>query len=275
MIAGHENNKSIMDIFVAKPLLAIVLSLLIIIAGIYSSSSISVQQFPKIESTSLVINTVYTGASAEVNKGYITEPNERVASTVPGVDYVDSVTIAGSSKVTAWLDLNYDSTAALAELSAQLSQIRFELPQGAQNPTISVVRADRVNALFYLNIESGDLARSKVRDYFSRNIITVLSDIDGVQKVTLEGGRNPAMRIWIDSNKLAAFNISASQVLAALRDNNTIATLGYSKNGRQRVDLMANTLLSTVAEFQQLVIVSIDGTQIRLADVAIIEEGEE
>ena len=275
MSAAHENNKSVMDIFVTRPLLAIVLSLLIIIAGIYSSSSISVQQFPKIESTSLVINTVYTGASAEVVKGYITEPIERVASTVPGVDYVDSATIAGSSKVTAWLDLNYDSTAALAELTAQLSQIRFELPQGAQDPAISVVRADRVNALFYLNIESGDLPRSKVSDYFSRNVIPVLSDIDGVQKVTLEGGRNPAMRIWIDSDKLAAFNISASQVLAALRENNTIATLGYSKNGRQRVDLMANTLLSTVAEFQQLVIVSIDGTQIRLSDVAIIEEGEE
>lgn len=275
MSAAHENNKSIMDIFVTRPLLAIVLSLLIIIAGIYSLGSISVQQFPKIESTSLVINTVYTGASAEVVKGYITEPIERVASTVPGVDYVDSATIAGSSKVTAWLDINYDTTAALAELTAQLSQIKFELPQGAQDPAVSVVRADRANALFYLNIESGDLPRSKVTDYFSRNVTPLLSDITGVQKVTLEGGRNPAMRIWIDSDKLAAFNISASQVLVALRENNTIATLGYSKNGRQRVDLMANTLLSTVAEFQQLVIVSIDGTQIRLADVAIIEEGEE
>ncbi|PCK05160.1 MAG: multidrug efflux protein [Alteromonadaceae bacterium] len=275
MSAAHENNKSIMDIFVTRPLLAIVLSLSIVIAGIYLSSSISVQQFPKIESTSLVVNTVYTGASAEVVKGYITEPIERVASTVPGVDYVDSATIAGSSRVTAWLDLNYDSTAALAELTAQLSQIRFELPQGAQDPAISVVRADRANALFYLNIESGDIPRSKVNDYFSRNVIPVLSDIDGVQKVTLEGGRDPAMRIWIDSDKLAAFNISASQVLAALRENNTIATLGYSKNNRQRIDLMANTLLSTVEEFQQLVIVSIDGTQIKLADVAIIEEGEE
>lgn len=274
MSSAHENNKSIMDIFVTRPMLAIVLSLLIIIAGIYSSRSISVQQFPKIESTSLVINTVYTGASAEVVKGYITEPIERVASTVPGVDYVDSATIAGSSKVTAWLDLNYDSTAALAELTAQLSQIKFELPQGAQDPAISVVRADRVNALFYLNIESGDLPRSKITDYFSRNVIPALSDIRGVQKVTFEGGRDPAMRIWIDSDKLAVFNISASQVVTALRENNTIATLGYSKNNRQRVDLMANTLLSTVAEFEQLVIVSIDGTQIRLGDVATIEKGE-
>ena len=275
MSESVDNKKSIMDIFVKKPLLAIVLSLLIIIAGVYSSGSISVQQFPKIESTSLVINTVYTGAAAGVVKGYITEPIERVASTVPGVDYVDSITIAGSSKVTAWLDLNYDSTAALSELTAQLSQIKFELPQGAQDPAISVVRADRANALFYLNIESGDLARSKITDYFTRNIIPVLSDIDGVQKVTLEGGRNPAMRIWIDSDKLAAFNISANQVLAALRDNNTIATLGYSKNNRQRIDLMANTLLSSVAEFENMVIVSIDGAQITLGDVATIEVCEE
>lgn len=275
MSALHEHQKSVMDIFVTRPLLAIVLSVLIMLGGLYSASHISVQQFPKIESTSLVIDTVYTGASAEVVKGYITEPIERITSTVPGVDYVDSATIAGSSKVTAWLSLNYDTTAALAELSAQLSQIKFELPNGAQDPAISVVRADRQNALFYLDITAKGIPRHEVTDYFTRNVIPYLSDISGVQKVTLEGGRNPAMRIWINPDKLAVFNLSANDIIAALRANNTIATLGYSENGRQRVDLMSNTILSSVEEFNQLVITTRDDIQIRLADVANVEINEE
>lgn len=275
MSALHEHQASKMDIFVARPVLAIVLSLLIVIAGVYSATSISIQEFPKIESTSLQIDTVYTGASAEVVKGYVTEPIERVASTVPGVDYVDSATQAGSSKVIAWLNLNYDKTAALAELSTRLSQIKFELPAGAQDPAISVVRADRNNALFYLNVDSNGHSRAQVTDFLSRNITPTLSDIAGVQNVTLEGGRNPAMRISMDSDKLAAMGVSADQVYSALQANNTIATLGYSENSRQRIDLTANTILSTVEDFENLVVTKIDGSHVTLADVATVEKGEE
>lgn len=275
MSALHEHQASKMDIFVSRPVLAIVLSLLIVIAGIYSASSISVQEFPKIESTSLQIDTRYTGASADVVKGYVTEPIERVASTVPGVDYVDSITQAGSSKVIAWLDLNYDKTAALAELNTRLSQIKFELPAGAQDPAVSVVRADRSNALFYLNVDTGAMSRAQATDFLSRNIQPFLSDIPGVQNVTVEGGRNPAMRVWMDSDKLTTMGVSAEQVYRALQANNTIATLGFSENSRQRIDLTANTILSSVADFEALVVAKIDGHQVKLSDVATIEKGEE
>ncbi|MEK0161306.1 efflux RND transporter permease subunit [Pseudoalteromonas piscicida] len=274
MSALHENKPSIMDIFVNRPVLAIVVSLLIVLAGFNAARDISVQQYPKIESASLVINTVYTGAAADVVKGYVTEPIERVASTVPGVDYVDSITTSGLSKVTAWLELNHSTTDALAELTTRLNQIKFELPSGAEDPAIQIVRADSPYAVFYLDVESQGLPRNNVSDYLIRNVVPSMSDIPGVQKVTLEGGRDPAMRIWLDTEKLAIYGVSASDVFAALQANNTIATLGYSENNRQRIDLMANTSLKTVADFNNLVVKEIDGTQLKLGNIATVELGE-
>lgn len=275
MSALHENKSSVMDIFVKRPVLAIVLSLLIVLAGLYSASKISVQQYPKIESASLEITTTYTGAAADVVKGFVTEPIERVASTVPGVDYVDSITTSGNSKVTAWLNLNHNTNDALTEMTTRLGQIKFELPAGAEDPSVSVRRTDSPYALFYLDVKSPGRARSEVTDYLTRNVTPLLSDIPGVQKVTLEGGRNPAMRIWIDTDKMAVFNLSAMQVFQAINTNNTIATLGYSENNRQRVDVMANTTLKTVEDFKQLVVAEYEGAQIRLADIASVEIGEE
>ena len=275
MSALHENKKSFMDIFVNRPVLAIVLSLVIVLAGLTSASNISVQQFPKIESASLEITTNYVGAAPDVVKGYVTEPIERVASTVPGVDYVDSVTTSGSSKVTAWLQLNHDTTSALAEMTTKLGQIRFELPADAEDPSIQVRRADAPYAVFYLDVSSPELTMERTTDYINRNIIPALSDLPGVQKVTADGGRNPAMRVWIDTQKLSVYGLSASDVINALRANNTIATLGYSENARQRIDIMANTSLSTEQDFENLIVTEIDGALIRLSDVADVRLGEE
>ena len=140
-----------MDIFVQRPLLAIVISVVLLLAGLAAASKIPVLQFPQIESASLVITTTYPGSSAEVVQGFITDPIEQAAMTIPGVDYVDSTTTAGLSTVTAWLELNEDSTRALAELSTRLAQLRYELPDGAEDPAVEVVRADRPAALFYLD----------------------------------------------------------------------------------------------------------------------------
>ena len=274
MSSLHENKPSLMDIFINRPVLAVVLCVLIIIAGVNAARDISIQQYPKIESASLVINTVYTGAAADVVKGYVTEPIERVASTVPGVDYVDSVTTSGLSKVTAWLELNHNTTDALAELTTRLNQIKFELPTGAEDPAIQIVRTDSPYAVFYLDVESQGLPRHEVSDYLIRNVVPSMSDIDGVQKVTLEGGRNPAMRVLLDPEKLAIYDLSASDVYRALQANNTIATIGYSENSRQRIDVMANTSLKSVAEFKNLVVKEVDGTQLTLDAVAEVKVGE-
>jgi multidrug efflux pump len=267
----QESKSSIMDIFVRRPVVAIVLSIIICIAGIWSASKIPVLQFPKIDSASLIIDTYYIGASADVVKGFVTEPIERAAATVPGVEYVDSVSTSGSSKVTVWLKLNENSTLALAELNARLGQIRFELPQGAQDPVVSVSRADRPFAVMYLNVQANGNDLSRITDYLNRQVNPILNAIDGVQRVGIEGARTPAMRVWLNAQALQVFNLSASDVYQALAKNNTIATMGYVENSRQKIDIVANTQLSSVADFQQLVITQIDGANIYLKDVAKIE----
>ncbi|RHW76319.1 efflux RND transporter permease subunit [Colwellia sp. RSH04] len=266
-----DSKSSIMDIFVRRPVVAIVLSIIICIAGVWSASKIPVLQFPKIESASLVIDTYYIGASADVVQGFITEPIERVAATVPGVEYVDSTSTSGSSKVTAWLKLNENSTLALAELTARLGQIRYELPSGSQDPVVSVSRADRPFAVFYLNVHANGNDLSRITDYLTRQVNPILNAIEGVQRVGIEGARTPAMRVWLDAQALTTFNLSASDVYQALQSNNTIATMGYVENNHQKIDIVANTQLRSVAEFEQLVVSEIDGANIYLKDIATIK----
>lgn len=268
-------DSSIMDIFIRRPVIALVLSLIIVLAGVWSASKIPVLQFPKIDGASLGISTIYTGASAEVVQGFITEPIERIAATVPGVDYVESTTTASRSAVTAWLKLNENSTDALAELTARLSQIRYELPDGAQDPVVSVTRTDRPFAVFYLQVDAPGVQRSQLTDFLTRQINPLINSIEGVQRVGLEGGRNPAMRIWIDPQRLAIYNLGADEVLTALQNNNIIATLGYSENSRQRVDLLADSNVRTVEEFENLVVRELNGSLLRLRDIATIELAEE
>ncbi|WP_371194880.1 efflux RND transporter permease subunit [Glaciecola sp. SC05] len=268
-----------MDIFSKRPIIAIVLSLAIMLIGIRAFFSIPVLQFPQISSASITITTPYIGASAETIQGFITEPIERAASSVPGVDYVDSNTTPGLSRVTLWLKLNENSSSALAELSSRIDQIRFELPEGAEDPAIEVTRADRPFALFYLTVNYdetlSDMSRMEVTDYLSRNVSPTLSSIPGVQRIGIEGGRNPAMRIWLDPQKMAAFDVAANDVSAALRANNLIGTFGSSENNEQRISLLTDTNLSSVDEFKRLVVREVDGVQIRIQDIADVEINEE
>lgn len=264
-----------MDIFVKKPVISIVLSLVILMAGLLAVKQISVLQFPQIESSSLVITTQYTGVSAEAVQGFVTEPIERVAMTIPGVDYVDSSTTAGTSTVTAWLKLNEDSTSALAKLTSRLSQISFDLPEGAQDPSVHIVRVDRPGAAFYLDVQATDLNRAQLTDFLGRKVTPHLSSITGVQEVQFQGGRNPAMRVWMDPMKLAALNIGSDEVFAAIRQNNVIASLGKAENKNYEIDLLSNATLKSVEDFENLVIKSFEGGNIRLGDVARIEEGED
>ncbi|MBT1451741.1 efflux RND transporter permease subunit [Glaciecola sp. XM2] len=273
------NTPSVMDIFSKRPILAVVVSLAIVLIGMRAFFAIPVLQFPQISSASIQITTPYVGASAETIKGFITEPIERAASSVPGVDYVDSNTTPGLSTVTVWLRLNEDSSAALAELSARIDQIRFELPEGAEDPAIQVVRADRPFAVFYLTVnydeDVADMSRLEVTDYLSRNVSPTLASIPGVQRIGLEGGRNPAMRIWLDPTRMAAFDVAADDVANALRANNLIATFGNSENDQQRIALLTDTNLTSVEEFENLVVTERNGVQIRISDIADVVIGEE
>ena len=263
------------DIFVRRPVVSIVLSLALLLVGVRAAINLPVIQFPVIESSSLEITTVYPGASAETVRGFIAEPIERVAASVPGVNYVESTTTAGRSLIKVWLQLNEDSTDALAELNTRLSQIRYELPDGAEDPSIEVLRADSPYASFYLalTIPKGETF-ANMTDRVQRDIVPRLSSIPNVQNAQSWGAR-PAMRVWLDTTRMAALGISGFDVQQALRENNVISTLGQAQNDVQRIDLVTNTETRTPEEFANILLQSSTGADIRLSDIARIEPGSE
>jgi multidrug efflux pump len=268
--------RSFTDIFIKHPVLAGVVNLVLVLVGWRALLALPVQQYPKIESSSVVITTVYYGASAETVRGFLTTPIERAVSAIGGVDHVESTSRAGVSTVTVHLKLNHSSTAALAEVTARLQQVRSELPQEAEPPAVEIQRADRPYGTFYLSFNSKTRTVPEITDYLLRNVQPVLATIPGVQRITnQEGGRQIAMRIWIDPDKLAALNLSPGDVNAALRRNNYLAAVGQTKSDQVQVNLLANTDLRSVDEFANLIVADRGGAIVRLRDVARVELGAE
>lgn len=268
--------RSLTDIFVKHPVLAVVVNLVILLAGWRALMTLPVQQYPKIESSSVVITTVYYGASAETVRGFLSTPIERVVSAISGVDYVESTSRAGVSTVTVHLKLNHSSTAALAEVTARLQQVRAELPAQAEPPVIEVQRADRPYASFYLSFTSTERTVPALTDWLLRMLQPQFSTLSGVQKVTIEGGRQIAMRIWIDPDRLASFNLSPGDVQGALLRNNYLAAVGRTKGNFAQINLLANTDLRSAQEFEELIVADRGGAIVRLKDIAKVErEAEE
>src|SRR5258706_1862191 len=218
--------KSFTDLFIRHPVLAVVVNLAIVLVGWRALASLPVQQYPNIQSSSVVINTVYYGASAEAVRGFLTTPIERAVSAISGVDYVESTSRAGVSTITVHLKLNHNPTAALAEVRARLQQVRSELPAEAEPPVVDVQRADRPYASFYLSFTSSQRDIPQLTDWLSRNLQPQLTTLAGVQRVDVLGGRPIAMRIWIDPDRLAALNLAPGDVHAALQRNNYLAAGG-------------------------------------------------
>src|SRR5687767_14502470 len=190
--------RSFTDIFIKHPVLAAVVNIVIVLVGWRALTTLTVQQLPQIESSSVIITTVYYGASAETVRGFLTTPIERVVSAIGGVDYVESSSRAGVSTVTVRLKLNHSSTAALAEVTARLQQVRAELPEEAEPPVVEVQRADRPYASFYLSFTSSERGVPALTDWLARTLQPQLATLEGVQRVDIVGGRQIAMRIWID-----------------------------------------------------------------------------
>ena len=263
------------DVFIKHPVLAIVINLIIVLVGVRALTKLPVQQFPDVESSSVIITTVYTGASAETVRGFLTTPIERVVSAISGVDYVESTSRAGVSTVTVRLKLDHDSTKALAEVTARLQQVRSELPAEAEPPVVEVQRADRPYATFYLAFNSNERTVPQVTDWLSRTLQPQLSTLTGVQRVSFEGSQALAMRVWIDPVQLAERNLSPGDVQAALQRNNYLAAVGQTKGNLVQINLLANTDLRAAEEFQNLIVAERDGAIVRLSDVARVELGSE
>jgi multidrug efflux pump len=268
--------RSFTDIFIKHPVLAVVVNLVIVLVGWRALTGLPVQQYPQIESSSVLITTVYYGASAETVRGFLTTPIERAVSAIGGVEYVESTSRAGVSTVTVRLKLNHNSTAALAEVTARLQQVRSELPAEAEPPAVEVQRDDRPYATFYLSFTSSQRTVPQITDWLTRTIQPQLATIQGVQRVTNnEGGRPIAMRVWIEPDRLAALNLSPGDVQAALQRNNYLAAVGQTKGNQVQINLLANTDLRSVAEFENLIVADRNGAIVRLSDVARVELGAE
>ncbi len=268
--------RSITDVFIRHPVLAVVVNLVIVLIGWRAIVALPVQQYPQLESSSIIVTTLYYGAGAETVRGFITTPIERAVSAIAGVDYVESTSRAGQSTVNVRLKLNHDSTAALAEVTARLQQVRSELPAEAEPPVIDVQRTDRPYATFYLSFNSKELSVPAITDYLTRNVQPRLATIEGVQKITnSEGGQPIAMRVWIDPDRLAQLNLAPGDVHAALLRNNYLAAVGQTKGDQVQINLLANTDLRSVDEFADLIVTERNGAIVRLRDVARVELGAE
>lgn len=263
------------DIFIKRPVLAIVLNLIIVLIGLRGMFSLPVQQYPKLESTSVEITTVYIGASAESVRGFLTTPIEQAVSSIAGIDYIESESTAGISKITVRLKLNHSGTAALAEISARLQQVRRELPAEAEPPQVELTRADRPYASFYLSFTSDDMNISQLTDWLIRNIQPQLKTLPGVQRVGIEAGQLPAMRIWIEPERLSEVNLTPGDVFNALRRNNYLAAIGRLKSDAVQIDLLTDTDLKTPEEFRDLIVAQRNDATIRLGEIAKVELGSE
>src|SRR5512137_2238818 len=208
------------DLFIRRPVIAVVVNLVIMIAGVQAIRTLNVRQYPRSENAAVTVTTVYIGASADLVRGFVTTPLERVIAAADGIDYIQSESKLGLSTITVHLKLNYDSTRALAEISSKVDQVRRDLPLEAEVPVINIESADSRFASAYLSFTSDVLQQNEITDYLVRVVQPRLTAIEGVQRADILGARTFAMRLWLKPDKLAALNISPAQVRLALRANN-------------------------------------------------------
>jgi len=263
------------DIFVRRPVLAIVVSLLILIAGIQAIAGLTVRQYPRSDNAEVTITTAYIGASADLVRGFITTPIERAVGGIDGVDYVASSSTQSLSTIRVRLELNYDPIKALSEINSKVAQVRGDLPPEAEVPVIAVESADSAFASAYLSFASDILEPNQVTDFLVRVVQPRLGALDGVQRADVLGARTFAMRIWLDSERLAAHGISPTQVRQALSANNYLSAIGQTRGSLMQVNLSADTDLHSVEEFENLAIRSSGGAVVRMKDVAEVELGSE
>src|SRR5713101_8284510 len=263
------------DLFIRRPVLALVVNLIIVIAGVQAIRSLNVRQYPRSENASITVTTVYVGANAELVRGYITTPLERVIAAADGIDYIQSQSAQGVSTITARLRLNYDSTKALAEIGSKVDQVRGDLPPVAEVPIINIESADSQFASAYLSFSSEFLKQNEITDYLVRIVQPRLTAVEGVQRADILGARTFAMRIWLKPDRMAALNISPAQVRQVLAQNNYLAAVGQTKGSLVQVNLTANTDLRSPEEFEQMVIRQGGGATVRLRDIATVALGAE
>ncbi|HVU00104.1 MAG TPA: efflux RND transporter permease subunit [Polyangiaceae bacterium] len=263
------------DIFIRRPVLAIVVNLIILIAGIQAIRSVSIRQYPRIESATITVRTVYVGAGANLVRGFVTTPLERAIAAADGIDYIESQSQLGLSTINVRLRLNFPAASALADVTARVNQVRADLPPEAEVPTINIEPSDAQVAAMYLTFRSDILEQNQVTDYLVRMVQPRLSALEGVQRADILGARTFALRAWLRPDRMAALDVSPAEVRAALAANNYLSAAGQTKGQYVQMDLAATTNLTSVDDFKKLVLKEHDGALVRLQDVAKVVLGAE
>ncbi len=262
------------DLFIRRPVLAIVISLFIFVLGVRAIFGLSITQYPQTESANITINTTYYGADAATVAGFITQPLEAAIAQAQGIEYLSSSSSTGSSSITATLRLNYDSNRALTEISAKVNSVRNQLPPQSQQPVVAIDPGSTTAAM-YIGFFTDTLPPNGVTDYLIRVVQPKLDAIPGVQSADVQGARVYALRAWLDPERMAARNVVASDVYNALAANNYLTAVGSTKGQMVSVDLTADTDLHSLDGFRQLIVRQQNNTVVRLADVATVELGAE
>ncbi|WP_239739197.1 MexW/MexI family multidrug efflux RND transporter permease subunit [Proteus penneri] len=260
------------DIFVRRPVLALVVSTLILLLGAFAFSKLPVRQYPMLQNSTITIATDYPGASSELMQGFVTQPITQAVSSVEGVDYISSSSVQGKSLVTVRMELNRDPTQALTQVMAKVNQVRYKLPEQAYDPVIELSSGEST-AVAYVGFSSEQLSIPELTDYLSRVVEPMFSSINGVAKVQVFGGQQLAMRLWLDADKLAGRNLTASDVAEAVRRNNYQAAPGKVEGEFVIANVYVNTDLTNVEEFKDMVIINDGNNLVRLRDIGTVELG--
>lgn len=263
------------DLFIKRPVLSICLNLLILISGYTAIEKLNVRQYPRSDTAVVTVKTAYVGAPADLVRGYISTPLERVIASADGIDYIESASKQGLSEITAHLRLNYDVNAALTQIQSKVAQVRNDLPPEAEVPVINVESSDNRFASMYIGFSAADMTPNQITDYLTRVVQPQITAVNGVQKAEILGARTFAMRVWLDPHKMAALGISATEVRQALSNNNFLSAVGNTKGALISVSLIANTDLKTPEEFKKLVVRQQGDSIVRLEEIAEVTLGAE
>jgi multidrug efflux pump len=258
------------DIFVRRPVLALVVSLLILLIGLKCLLGLQIRQYPRLYNTTITVTTVYPGASPDLIQGFITTPIEQAVATAEGIDYLTSNSIQGTSTVTANIRLNYDPSQALTDVMAKVQQVKYLMPPQSQDPII-LKSTGQTTAVMYIGFSSSELSSAAISDYLARVVQPLLSTVDGVASADILGGQTFAMRLWLDPAKMAASGISAADVAAAIRANNYQSAPGQAKGYFTVTNIDARTGLVDVGQFKRMVVKSAGGAVVRLEDIAEVD----
>jgi multidrug efflux pump len=260
------------DIFIKRPVLSLVVSLLILLIGLKAGTNLPIRQYPKLSNTVINVTTTYPGASPELMQGFITTPIEQAVASAEGIDYMTSSSVQGTSTISVYMKLNFDPNQALTDVMAKVNQVKYQIPKEANDPII-LKSTGQTTAVMYIGFSSPKLTGSAISDYLTRVVQPLLSTVDGVASADILGGQTFAMRLWLDPIRMAGRGVSAADVVVAIQANNFQAAAGQTKGYFTISNVTTNADLTDIDQFKRMIVKAKDGGLVRIQDIATVELG--